>query len=102
MEKEALSEVFHIDRSVADDMAGALVMAMASAPDVHLTYTHRTDGGIYCFSSDEVREVLGPVSLAQAPVMRAVEEMIRTNLEAIGAEGETPLALLMRRPDQRA
>ena len=75
----------HLDRPVAGDMAGSLVMTAASAPAIDFFYTHTTDVGVYRFSTVEVNEALGGVSMTNPPIMRAVQEMIRENLDEISA-----------------
>lgn len=78
-------EYAHLDRPVAGDIAGSVVMTAASAPDIVFLYTHTTDKGTYRFSTVEVEEALDGVSLNNPSIMRAVQEMIRENLDEIGA-----------------
>ena len=87
-------EYAHLDRPVAGDMAGTLVITMASAPGISFFYTHTTDTGCYRFSSDEVMDALSGVSLTNPSIMRAVEEMIQENLREINAEADIFGALL--------
>ena len=87
-------EYAHLDRPVAGDMAGTLVITMASAPGISFFYTHATDLGCYGFSSDEVMDALSGVSLTNPSIMRAVEEMIQENLREINAEEDHFGALL--------
>ena len=90
----ATFEYIHLDRPVAGDIAGTLVMTMASAPQISFFYTHVTDEGRYAVSSEEVAEALEGVSLNNPAVMRAVEEMIRENLREIKAEMGRPLMVM--------
>lgn len=90
-------EFAHLDRPVAGDIAGSLVITAASAPDITFLYTHTTDAGSYRFSTVEVMEALDGVSLTNPTIMRAVEEMIRENLRGIDAEGDISAALQMLR-----
>lgn len=91
---EALFEYLHLDRPVAGDLAGTVVMTAASSPEVDLVYTHTTDTGEYHFSSREVREVLEGTTLDNAAIMQAVQEMVEANLAEIKAEGDTPAVLV--------
>ena len=68
-------------------------MTAASSSKIDLVYTHTTDVGTYRFSSHEVLDILGGVALDNASIMRAVQEMVQSNLDEICAEGEEPVAL---------
>lgn len=83
----------HLDRPVAGDIAGSLVITAAAAPEIAFVYTHTTDAGSYRVSTAEVMEALAGAALTNPAIMRAVEEMIRENLREIGAEGDEPGAL---------
>lgn len=83
----------HLDRPVAGDIAGSLVITAAAAPEIAFVYTHTTDAGSYRVSTAEVMEALAGAALTNPAIMRAVEEMIRENLREIGAEGDEPEAL---------
>jgi len=78
-------EYAHLDRPVAGDIAGSLVITAASAPAIDFFYTHTTDVGVYRFNTVEVNEALGGVSMTNPSIMRAVQEMIRENLDEISA-----------------
>lgn len=86
-------EYAHLDRPVAGDIAGSLVITAASAPEIDFFYTHTTDTGVYQFSTVEVMDALDGVSLTNPSIMRAVQEMIRENLREIHAEVDEPFAL---------
>lgn len=90
-------EFAHLDRPVAGDIAGSLVITAASAPEIAFLYSHTTDTGSYQFSTVEVMEALDGVSLTNPSIMRAVEEMIRENLREIGAEGDVSAMLQLLR-----
>ncbi|BCS97027.1 histidine kinase [Desulfoluna limicola] len=90
-------EFAHLDRPVAGDIAGTLVITAASAPEIAFLYSHTTDTGHYQFSSVEVMDALDGVSLTNPSIMRAVEEMIRENLREIGAEGDVSAMLQLLR-----
>lgn len=83
----------HLDRPVAGDIAGSLVITAAAAPEIAFVYTHTTDTGSYRVSTAEVMQALAGAALTNPAIMRAVEEMIRENLREIGAEGDEPEAL---------
>lgn len=83
----------HLDRPVAGDIAGSLVITAAAAPEIAFVYTHTTDAGSYRVSTAEVMEALAGAALTNPAIMRSVEEMIRENLREIGAEGDEPEAL---------
>ena len=90
-------EFAHLDRPVAGDIAGSLVITAASAPEIAFLYSHTTDTGSYQFSTVEVMDALDGVSLTNPSIMRAVEEMIRENLREIGAEGDVSAMLQLLR-----
>jgi hypothetical protein len=93
-------EYAHLDRPVAGDIAGSLVITSASAPEIDFFYIHTTDTGVYRFSTVEVMDALDGAALSNPPIMRAVQEMIRENLREIRAEADEPMALQWQGKEQ--
>ncbi|MDR1847298.1 MAG: ATP-binding protein [Bacteroidales bacterium] len=74
-----------IDRPPLGDLAGAVVMTAAMNETIRFIYRYVTDYGEYVFDTAEIREALDGMSLNNAEIMRALTEMINTNLAEISA-----------------
>lgn len=85
-EVEVLFSHSHIDRPPLGDIAGTLVLLIASFPDREFLYVHKTDQGVFTFDSREIKEELDGVPLNNVDVIRFLTAMIKENLEEIGAE----------------
>lgn len=83
---EAEFEHQHIDRPPAGDLAGVVIQLLSSFPDIQFIYTHKTREGMFKMDSEEIREILGGVSLNEPEIRNHIREMITENLQAIGAE----------------
>lgn len=74
----------NIDRQPLGDIAGVLIILIASNPEINFLYTHKTDIGKYRFSSRETQEFLGADTLNDYELLKMVKEMINGNLRDIG------------------
>lgn len=84
-----LFELDHLDRPIAGDIAGSMVIMASSSPEIEFVYTHTTDTGSYTFDTREIKEVLGGVALNNAAIINGLKEMILENLNDINAETMT-------------
>jgi DNA mismatch repair ATPase MutL len=77
----------HLDRQPLGDIAGTIVLLAAANPQIRFVYKHSTDTGSYIFDTDEVNQMLEDMSIAEAPVIRFLREMIEENLKEIKISG---------------
>jgi hypothetical protein len=75
----------HMDRPPAGDMAEVFLLSAIGHPQVELRYSHHTDKGNYMLTTLELKQVLGDFSLVSSEIRQAITEMIKYNLESIGA-----------------
>jgi len=69
----------HLDTPPLGDMAGTVAAIVQSTPDMEFFYEHRTDTGEFLFSTTEIREALGDVSLSEPAVVEWIREYVREN-----------------------
>jgi hypothetical protein len=77
----------HLDRQPLGDIAGVLMILVASNPAIEFIYEHRTDRGEYYFSTREVKEYLGEELLSDHSLLVDLKAMVNENLMNIGASG---------------
>jgi len=75
----------HIDRPPLGDIWNTLYLMLLSYNKGELSYTHHTEKGEFNFSFNEVKEILGDVSLQQKEIREGIIELIKTNLNEIEA-----------------
>ncbi len=73
----------HIDRPIMGDIAGVVVLNVASYQNIRWIYVHKTNISEYKFDSLEIKEVLGDLDINQTKVIKFLKEMINENLSAI-------------------
>jgi len=73
----------NIDRPPLGDIASAVVFTAATNEQIRFIYRHTTDFGSYTFDTDEVKEVLDGMSFNNADIIKALTQMIKTNLKDI-------------------
>jgi hypothetical protein len=77
----------HIDRQPLGDIAGILVILMASNKHISFIYSHKTDNGEYRFSSKETKEFLEVEALTEMNLLEDIGWMIGENLKEIKVSG---------------
>ena len=77
----------HIDRQPLGDIAGVLVILIATNQKIDFIYRHKTDKGEFRFSSKETKEYLGTDTLYESALLEDIGWMIGGNLKEIGASG---------------
>lgn len=75
----------HWDRPPMGDLEGTIVMLVSQHEDIHFVYKHITDKGEYVFDTDEIKEALDGMSMNDLSIISYLKEMIRENLDEIGA-----------------
>jgi hypothetical protein len=80
----AMFEYNHIDRVPIGDVAGVVVMLISMNPTINFIYTHTAPQGKYRFDTQEIKEILGDVSIRDMAIQKYLKEMIQENLEEIG------------------
>ena len=76
----------HPDRLPMGDVGEVLVLLGVSFPELHLVYEHETKTGQYLFDTAEIVEIVGDTGLKRKEIREFLQEMIRENLQHIGAE----------------
>lgn len=78
----------HIDRQPLGDMAGVLSLLISSNPEIAFCYTHvvRCAGGSreFRFDSQQIRQILGEVSVALPEVSQWIREYAAEQEEELG------------------
>jgi len=75
----------HPDMIPWGDIAGVIILTMASNPETEFLYLHRTEKGEYKFNSKEIKEMLDGVPITDSEIRKFLAEMITENLLEIGA-----------------
>ena len=84
-ELKAEFRLSNIDRQPLGDIWDTYFFTMLSNPEIDLVYSHKTNKGDFRFSSFEIKEMLGDVSLQQKEIKEAITDLIKNNLEEIEA-----------------
>jgi hypothetical protein len=74
----------HIDRQPLGDIAGVVTILIAANPKISFIYSHLTDKGEYCFSSEKTKEYLEVDTFNDYGLLGSIREMIIENLTDIG------------------
>lgn len=77
----------HIDRQPIGDIAGVIVMLIASNEHISFIYYHLTEKGEYSFSTEEVKEYLEVETLNDRILLHDLRSVINENLKEIAASG---------------
>ncbi len=72
-------QLSHIDRPPLGDMAGTIAAIIQSTPEMKLVYELKTDEGDFTFKTEELKDVLGDVSLSEPEVVEWIREYVREN-----------------------
>ena len=78
-------QLSHVDRPPVGNIGESLYLLFLGYKTGELRYEHMCEKGTFNISSSELREVLGNVSLQNKEVRDGIIELIKTNLEEIGA-----------------
>jgi len=78
-------QLSHIDRPPMGDIWNTLYLLFLSNRNTNLTYRHKTDTGNFSINTSELKEALGNVSWQEKEIRNGIIELIKTNLEEIGA-----------------
>jgi len=81
----AAFKLSNIDRPPLGDIWNTLYLMLLSYDKGELIYTHQTEAGTFRFSSTEIKDILGDVSLQQKEIREGIIELIKTNLKEIEA-----------------
>lgn len=76
----------NIDRSPIGDMAGTIVNLISVNPCITFIYLHKTDSGEFLFDTNQIKEILGDVSITDYSVLTWIKDYINENLNEIKAE----------------
>lgn len=75
----------HVDRPPVGNIGESLYLLFLGYKTGELRYEHMCEKGTFNISSSELREALGDVPLQNKEVRDGIIELIKTNLEEIGA-----------------
>ena len=84
-EVNAVFRMSNIDRPPMGDIWDTYYFTLISNPDVVLNYRHETEEGKFEMLSQEIKTMLGGVSLLQREIKEGIIEMIKNNLKEIKA-----------------
>ncbi len=73
----------HIDRPALGEIEEVIVLTATMKENINLNYKHTTDKGEYIFDTKEIRKTLDEVPMNNIKIIKALKEMIKTNLEEI-------------------
>jgi hypothetical protein len=76
----------HLDRVPVGDLVGIYVLLISANPTLNFLINHTTDSGTYVFDTREIKTLLGEIPINDSSVRLFLKEMLKENLEAIGAE----------------
>ena len=73
----------HIDRPPLGEIEEVIMLSATMKENINLNYKHTTDKGEYIFDTKEIRKTLDEVDIEEIKIIKALKEMIKTNLEEI-------------------
>jgi len=73
----------HIDRPPLGDIVSTIVGLITSNEEIEISYTHWYNNQSFEFSTSEIKEVLGDMSLADIRIYRWMMDFVKENLEEI-------------------
>jgi len=73
----------NIDRPELGDISGVLAMLITGTPNVNFRYKHKINSAEFEFTTLEIKEALGDVSINTPEVYGFLTEFINSNLEEI-------------------
>ncbi len=79
----AVCRLSHLDRPPIGDITSTVTSLISAAPEIRYVYTHETDSGAFTLDTDDVKEMLGGVSVSEPEVLMWLTEYINENLESI-------------------
>jgi len=74
----------HVDRQPLGDIAGVMTILMSANPGIDFLYSHKTDMGLYDFSSAETKEFLEIDDFSESTLLGDIKELLNSNLIEIG------------------
>ena len=83
-ETRAVFGLKHIDRMPLGDLASTMTTLIQASPEIDFTLDYRVDGQGFTMRTQEFREILGEVSLAEPEVLDYIGGFIRENMAACG------------------
>lgn len=78
-------QLSNIDRPPIGDIWDTLYLLFLSYRDRQLIYRHKTEKGEFSVSTSELKEALGDASWQEKEIRMGIIELIKVNLEEIGA-----------------
>ncbi len=73
----------NIDRPPLGEIEEVIVMCATMKENINVKYKHITDKGEYFFDTKQIRKILEAVEINNIKIIKALKEMIKTNLEEI-------------------
>lgn len=81
-----LSAVFqhdHIDRAPMGDIVNTITMLILSSPEIRYIITYRVDKSQFVMDTNEIKEVLGGVSINDLSIIKWIEEYLNENINEL-------------------
>ncbi len=73
----------HIDFVPMGDIVSTVVTLIQGSPEVDFTFTHTTEKGVVELSCEELRMILGDISLAEPEILAWIEGNLREQYQVI-------------------
>lgn len=73
----------HIDRPPLGDIVSTMVGLITSNEEIEISYTHWYNNQSFEFSTSEIKEVLGDMSLAEIRIYKWMIDFVKENLQEI-------------------
>ena len=80
---KAVFQLSNVDRPPLGDIWNAWYLTLIGNEYLELEYRHKTESGEFNLNSEEIKSMLGDVSLKQKEIREAVLELFKNNLKEI-------------------
>jgi anti-sigma regulatory factor (Ser/Thr protein kinase) len=77
---KAVFQLSNVDRPPLGDIWETWYLTLISHENLELVYRHKTENGEFILNSEEIKDMLGDVSLKQKEIREAVLELFKNNL----------------------
>lgn len=82
---DAEFKLSHIDRAPFGNISSTLVTAIVANPEISFRYEQTVDDNTFVLDMDDIRRVLGDVSIQAAPVIGWLRAYINEGIERVGS-----------------
>jgi len=83
---KAIFQLSHIDRPPWGDISGTMALLASGHPNIDFKYSHIRNGLRFDFDTKHIKLELQPIPITHPQVIRFMTDMIKENLQEIGAD----------------